>query len=381
MRTFTSAFQGDDLAAAQLAAAPGSVRPIAGVGEQFLNAVESRAQYFSAREAIENLQLMGANGIRTAQFLRGVITQAVGIGDIGAVRLVSLSTEVSKLYNTDTVFLNLIEDRRLNTVTDFTHGWREDDFGPNTLASMTFDPNGTPAEDDGAQYRRTNTLSAIGKLVNVGIVSNEMIKKRGFMDELDRQVTDGLVKLKRASNLSLLSGTENPNGPIFSMGGFWTRSVNNVVTPGGGAAALNLSDLDTVISDIITAIGVHELAAVTSSTSAVGVINAQLAKQFPGSRVADFAVTTKANLRIATAYYSPMVGPVPVYLDTQAPAGQIGIFAPEYVRPNGFTIGDVAGPWVIALAQTGLSEPKVVFDLLTLEDRVLNSRGMVTNIL
>ncbi len=381
MRTFTAAFQGDSPADAQLAAAAGPVQPISGIGEHVLNAAESRARYFSAREAIETLQLMGANGIRSAQYLRGIITQAVGIGDIGAVRLVSLSTEVSKLYNTDTVFYNLIEDRRLNTVTDFTHGWREDDFGPNTLASMTFDPNGTPAEDDGAQYRRTNTLSAIGKLVNVGIVSNEMIKKRGFMDELDRQVSDGLVKLKRASNLSLLSGTENPNGPIFSMGGFWTRSVNNVVTPGGGAAALNLSDLDTVIADIITAIGVHELVITTASTSAVGVINAQLAKQFPGSRVADFGLSTKPKARVATVYYSPLVGPIPVYLDTQATAGTLGVFAPEYVRPNGFTIGDVAGPWVIALAQTGLSEPKVVFDLLTLEDRVLNSRGQVTNIL
>jgi hypothetical protein len=373
---FTQAAQGDNLDAAQLAATPQVVQPIVGIGQRFFDNAETAQKHIGAKDAIRLLQEGGKH--KDAIKLQNLITKAVGVGDISAVRLVSLSTETTKLFNTDTVFYNLIESRRLNTVSDFTHGWREDDFGAGALDDMVFDPNSAPPEDNNTSARRTNTLTAIGTKVDVGIVSNEMVKKRGFMDELDRQVSDSLVKVKRSTNRQMLIATENSNGPVFKMGGLITRTTANVVTV-GTPADVTKANIDTVIEGIINAIGVHELA-ITAKAPAAQVINSWLVNQFPGSRIADFGLSTKPNARVATVYYSPLVGPVPVYLETQIPDGTLEIFAPEYVRPNGFTIGDIAGPWVLALAQTGLSQPKVIFDLITLEDRNLKSRGKVTGI-
>lgn len=346
----------------------------AGLGEQYLNNLESKQMWVSAKDFLGEIQ---SQNPAAAQKMKGMIQKAVGIGDIGAVRLVSLSTETSQDYNTDTVLYNMLAGRRVNNVTDFTHAWVEEDFGPESLDNMIFDPNGVPVEDNAGKARRTNTLTAIGKQVNVGLVSAEMIKKRGFLDEMDSQINKALAKIRRSANRQLIQATEDAVGPKFKMGGLFTRSTANGAN--AGAAALTATMVDTAIQAIVEDLGTRSLQ-IFATPGQAKILNDLLKTDFPNKSIADFGLLTKPGQHISTVYYSLLVGAVPVYVDLQTPAQQLLVCDTSELTMAGFTIGDLAGPWVIALAQTGMSEPKVVFDLLTLEDRLINSRAKITNL-
>lgn len=380
MRDFTAEmFDRQRLVYAQLASygyfVPGFSRgSLPGLAERFYNAVETRDLFVSGDDLKSATKDIGISR-NLKQRLVAYLEKTVGVGNVGASRIVSLSTEVTKIYNPDTVFLNLVEPNRRNTVTDIDHKWREDDINQ----ADHFNPDQPPAASDAPQLRRGNTLDFIGVRVEVGLIAAELVRKRGFADEIGRQITDSLVAINRKKNAVYLAEIEDSTGPVFKLGGVLPRITDTRhIRSLSGSPPPNVSqdDLNALIRVIFEDAGSRALAIVCRPRQAE-VIHGFLSAAYGGLTPLHFQSFYGQNLRpfVSTIFYSPIAGAIPVYADPQVPPGQGLIFDPMFVIPNGLTLNGVPGPFVIALAATGLAEPRAVFDAVTLEDRFLASRA------
>lgn len=320
--------------------------------------------------------------------IKSGIFKDVNTTDLGPVRMVSLYDTISKVYNPETKFLNLLKSKAPFITSDYQFRIPEEVIGTDVLSPFNMDGS-LPAVFQSTLSSRDNTLTALGQQIQVSFMAEEIAAQSPYKrNEVAAQLQWANVRLERTMSALLLSNTEQkseavPNIP--QLGGFLTRSTSNV-TPAGGS---NLTDalIAASINQLAAIYGYSALGDVVAFTNAaqIPVIRNLMINRFPGTDPMTFAEAqaklgslNAMGLEVQMMYKDNNNLTIPFIRDTQLPAGTTIFFRSSLPQLTKFKFGGKLGPFALDRPIATLYNLSIYFDLFSLCDPIVGSRASIT---
>jgi hypothetical protein len=316
----------------------------------------------------------------------------MGTTEIAPLRLISLTSNIPVVRNSDTRFLNLLESqRRFEVIKDYQFRIRQRDIGTHT--SNVFNMDGDlPAVIQSSYSARTNTNTAVGESKKISMLASAIASQQEGVNLQNDQLSDAGVRIRKTESAMLLSNVEQVDeavGLIPQLGGFINRStLNTVAVVGGNFTEANLQEgVDTIRTNL----GSGKQIVLWAPPSQIPVIENIMITRYPGRTFTDMAMQQEVMKRMVafdvpwSVIYQPRPGnPIPVVYDDQLPAGTAIMFVYE---PDMFPLlalfslmGQAGGIMTLARPNTTLYDFLVVFTLFSLSDPVRVSRIVYTGL-
>jgi len=320
------------------------------------------------------------------------IYKDINTTDIGPVRLVSLYDTIVKTFNPETKFYNVLNSKPVEQVTDYQARIVEEDINNYNVTDFNMD-GALPAVNQSVLSQRSNTLQAKGQGLAISWMEQELAAQGPYKrQEYATQLMFAAIRMAKSWSATMLSNTEQtsesvPNVP--SLGGFITRSVQNVIPAGGG----NLTDalIAQMIGQLAVPYGYDAVASdIVAFTNAaqIPVIRNLMINRYPGTdpmSKLQYDNVLKARMGAVglpdiQAVYEDNNGVViPFVRDLQLPANTTLFFRASFPRMGGFKFGGKFGPYVVSRQIGTFYDLNYMFDLKTLLDPMVNTRGTITN--
>lgn len=332
-----------------------------------------------------------------AEVLEPIFTKIVKTPDIGTLRMASISDRMAMKRNEETPFLNFLESQDGGTAIARDYQYQFDEWNLGFDAAAIWDVQGDlPAEARSVRPRRSNTITAVGNTMLFSELVLDMVAQQANIDLLAREIDNEVVRIRRKMNSLLLSNTEvkleaapAPNFP--QLGGFITRSTDYGVDLGGGDFTRTVLQgrVDAIANygspeglgygrPLICFCDANQLQVVRD------IIISEYNGIYPTDRMA-FENSLRARLRDykvpVQVVFESLPGPViPFVLDPMLPSGTSILFVADLPRLVKMYLGGVSGPYVLTRPTTNLTRLDVAFDLFSLEDPLVSSRSVMTNV-
>lgn len=332
-----------------------------------------------------------------AEVLEPIFTKIVKTPDIGTLRMASISDRMAMKRNEETPFLNFLESQDGGTAISRDYQYQFDEWNLGFDAAAIWDVQGDlPAEARSVRPRRSNTVTAVGNTLLFSELVLDMVAQQANIDLLAREIDNEVVRIRRAMNSLLLSNTEikleaapSPNFP--QLGGFITRSTDYGVDLSGGDFTRTILQgrVDAIANygspeglgygrPLICFTNAHQLQVVRD------IIISEYNGIYPTDRMA-FEDALRRRLRDyrvpIQVVFESLPGPViPFVLDPMLPSGTSILFVADLPRMVKMYLGGVSGPYVLTRPTTNLTRLDVAFDLFSLEDPLVASRSVMTNV-
>lgn len=311
--------------------------------------------------------------------------------DLGPVRITSLYDPISKIVNPETKFYNVLDAKPMEQVTDYQVRIVEEDI--NNYNVTDFNMDGTlPAINQSVLSQRSNTLQAKGQGIAISWMEQELAAQGPYKrQEYATQLAFAALRMQKAWSSTFLSNTEQtsesvPNIP--SLGGFMTRSVQNVIP----CAAGNLTDalIAQMINQLAVPFGYDAVSSdivVFTNAAQIPIIRNLMINRYPGtdpmSKLQYDSVLkgrmAALGLEIQAIYEDNNGVVVPFVRDLQLPANTSLAFRTSYPRMGGFKFAGKFGPHVVSRQVGTFYDLSYMFDLRALIDPLVASRGTWTN--
>lgn len=346
----------------------------------------SKSLEFAIQDAIQREKFLN-------ETLYPVISKLVRTPDIGTLRMTTISDRVGELRNTDTPFLNILESNGLARSFDYQYSFNEWDIGED-VAELWNIEDALPSEAKSVRPRRSNTITCVGNKINVSLMVENMAQQQANINFMARELDMQITRIRRKMNSALLSNTEvkaEAEGSVPQLGGFVTRSTLYNVSISN--ADLSRPVIQTQIDSMANPTdpqgrGYNRPLLGLCQPDQLQVIRDIILTEYSGidpmSRM-DFEDTLKRRLRDyrvpVQTVFEPLPGPViPFVYDAQLPANTCIIFEPDQPRLVKMFLGDMEGPYAMTRPTEKLQRLDVVFDLFSLEDPLVESRSVLTNV-
>lgn len=331
------------------------------------------------------------------EVLEPIFTKIVKTPDIATLRMASVSDRMAMKRNEETPFLNFLESNPAGVGVSRDYQYQFDEWNIGTDEAAIWDiQEDLPAEAKSARPRRSNTITCVGNKLSFSELVLDMAQQQSNIDLLAREVDMEIVRIRRKMNAILLSNTEvkletagSPNFP--QLGGFITRSTSYNVDLAGG-------DLTrTVLQGRVDAIanngspegrGYGRPLVMFTNAKQLQVVRDIIISEYNGiyptdrmafedalrSRLRDFRVPVQV-------VFESLPGPViPFILDSQLPSGSSILFEADLPRLVKMRLGNVDGPYVLTRPTEKLQRLDVCFDLVSLEDSLIESRSALSSV-
>lgn len=325
-------------------------------------------------------------------FLGETLYKDLNSTDIGPVRMQSLAGGVGTMIsNPETKFLQILEKNGIEQVTDYQFRIVEEDINNYNVSDINMDGS-TPAVNQSVLSQRSNTLMAKGHGVAISWMEQELAAQGPYKrKELNQQLAAAMLRLRKNWSATMLSSVEQtseqvPNIP--TLGGFITRSIQNVVPAGGG----NLTD--ALIAQVTNAMAVpygydavaSDIVAFTNAAQ-IPVIRNLMINRYPGTDpMTKLAYDNVLKARMAAVgldvqmVYEDNNGIViPFVRDLQLPAGTTLFFRMSFPKIAGFKFNGQYGPFVVSREVGTFYDLRYVLDLKSVFDPYVNTRSTITN--
>lgn len=320
-------------------------------------------------------------------FVSAGVFKDVMTPDLGAVRIPSLYPVIHQIQNTETKFLNILNQKPVYKMTDTTVKIVEENIGTDSLAPFNVEGD-LPAVKQSNLTERTNTLTCLGQKLQLSWLAEEIAAQSPYKrQEYQIQLQKALLRIFRSKNALLLNSVEQTSEilpMVPQLGGFCNRSTNAPQAITG-----NLTDvyLANAVNNIAAYFGydLTDLVILTNSTQ-IAVIRNLMINRYPGTDPVTYAqknaeVLAKAKsvgVPFQMVYEDNNVIQVGVIREMQLPAGTTLIYRADYPQLAGFQFDGQFGPFMAERPITNLYRLEVVFDLFSLVDPLVVTRQLIT---
>lgn len=318
------------------------------------------------------------------------IYKALGTVDIAALRLVSVSDRTPVKRNEETRWLNFLESQdNFPPVLDYQYRIKERDIVTDDADIFNVDA-ALPPNAQSAYRQRFNTLTAIGNTLQVSFMASAIAEQQADVNILEEQIDDQVVRIRRTMNSIMLANVEQTSestSAVPQMGGIITRSTLNNISASSG----NLTNalIQEGVDDIGLVLGYDKQLLLFCTPGQVGVVDDLTINRYPGENSAAYFSSLQTLIQKQlekfqvpwSTVYRPRPGsPIPVIMDSKMPADTALLVAGRYPRMARFKMEGMVGPFVLARPEQTLYELVLCFDIATLDDPLIESRAVFTNL-